>query len=190
MDNSNLKSKILLVEDDPFIAEIIQIHVLKNESDNYQMMWLSSGSEAKKYLESISSEENNPLALCILDIMLPGVFGMDLCLLIRKNEKLKSTPILMLTALATPEHIIKGLEAGADDYVTKPFDIHVLLARIRALLRRSKYLFDIENNKNSSSIINFSSIKIDIEQRRVWKNNDELYLTPSEFKLLTELIRS
>ncbi|MBF0360518.1 MAG: response regulator transcription factor [Oligoflexia bacterium] len=195
----NFKKKILLVEDDPFIADIIQIHILKNESDLYETIWLTSGTEAKKYLEKLASassasaidnDDASSLAICILDIMLPGVFGLDICRFMRESEQLKHIPILMLTALATPEHIIAGLEAGADDYVTKPFDIHVLLARVRALLRRSKFLSNLENDKNTSSTINFSAIKIDLEQRRIWKSGEELYLTPSEFKLLTELIRS
>jgi DNA-binding response OmpR family regulator len=95
-------------------------------------------SDGKKALEYIQSGDAKNIQLFIIDRMLPSVNGLEICKFIRLYNTTKNTPILMLTALSTPEQIVEGLDAGADDYMTKPFDHAILLARVRSLLRRRK----------------------------------------------------
>ena len=119
--------------------------------------------------------------------MLPSVSGMEICKFIRHFKSTKTTPILMLTALSTPEQIVEGLDAGADDYMTKPFDLAILLARVRSLLRRQEINNHVPENKN---ILRHKEIRVDLDQCKVWIEEQLLELTLSEFKILCCFIRS
>ena len=113
--------------------------------------------------------------------MLPSVNGLEICKFIRLYNTTKTTPILMLTALSSPEQIVEGLDAGADDYMTKPFDHAILNARVRSLLRRRQFSNRTEENKN---ILRHKELVLDMDQCKVWIDNQILELTLSEYKIL------
>ena len=115
--------------------------------------------------------------LIILDWMLPKLSGIEICRKVRSNKKIKNIPIIMLTARGEEEDRLKGLEMGADDYVTKPFSINELLARAKAVLKRIRPIFAEEE-------IIFEDIKINIGTHKVYRNNKEIKLGPTEFNLL------
>jgi two-component system phosphate regulon response regulator PhoB len=166
------KSKILVIEDEKDVRDLMILH-LKREG--YNTFQTENGEEALHLLEQ------NHYDAVILDWMLPGVSGLDICKKI--NQKI---PVLMVTARADTSDIVLGLEMGADDYVTKPFEIPVFLARVRALLRRT--LISYENNDLGK--IQVGNLKINIEAHRAFCDEEEITLTPSEFKLLTALMQN
>ena len=139
---------ILVVEDDSNIRELISFN-LKNEG--HQVFEANDGEagidKARKKLPD----------LILLDLMLPGIQGLDVCRIIKSDQETKNTPIIMVTAMGQEEDIVKGLETGADDYITKPFSIKVLLARVKSVLRRSIEEKDIDSDK--AILINGISIK-------------------------------
>ncbi|MCG8337279.1 MAG: response regulator transcription factor [Proteobacteria bacterium] len=161
-----MKAKLLLVEDDIHINDGLTELLFDNE---YMVDSVGSVKDAK---ECVS---NNIYDLIILDISLPDGDGLDLCAKWRK-EKLE-TPILFLTASDEEFQIVKGLDAGGDDYITKPFRLLELLSRIRALIRR-----------NNKTVIKHDGIKIDLGNFNVNKDGKALYLTQIEFQLLAILI--
>lgn len=167
--------KIVIIEDEPEISELIQSQVA---SFGFATMPFFDG---KKALDYIQSSESKDIQLFIIDRMLPSVNGLEICKFIRFYNITKTTPILMLTALSTPEQIVEGLDAGADDYMTKPFDHAILMARVRSLLRRRQSVARTEENKN---IIRHKELLIDMEQCKVWIDNQPLELTLSEYKIL------
>jgi len=162
---------ILVVDDNEQMLTLVR-HVL--EKARYRVITADSGEAA------ITVLENNPIDLVLLDIMMPGIDGYTVCRLIRDRSLL---PIIMLTALESDEDKVRGLDAGADDFVTKPFSGDVLLARIRAVLRRSKCALP----KASCAVIRSENIEIDFDSRRVSVNGKEVRLTPTEFHLIQEL---
>ena len=170
-------TRILLVEDDADIMDLIKIQL---ESEGFSVRALDNGTEA---IETARSENFD---LFVIDRMLPGTPGLDVCKFIRKNAPTKNHPILIVTALSRSENIIEGLNAGADDYITKPFDMEVLIARTMALLRRSKALQ--ESVKAPTSEIVLGKLRVDTDQCKVWVGGKEIQLTPSEYKLLTYLV--
>ncbi|MBN2008981.1 response regulator transcription factor [candidate division KSB1 bacterium] len=168
------KSKtVLLVEDDPSIVDLLKIHL---KDLDFLVDHSNDGSIGlRKALE-------NNYDLIILDIMLPGLDGLEICKGIRNKNKL--TPILMLTAKSEELDKVLGLELGADDYLTKPFSVRELIARIKALFRR----MEIESKKNAVPIENssliFDDLVIDIAKRKVVLGGRTLDLTAKEFDLL------
>lgn len=173
---------ILIVEDEFDIAQILQMQL---QSKGFEVTVIHDGLEA---LEAIQAQEigKKPLTnidLFILDRMLPHKNGIEICQFLRIYKKTKNTPILMVTALANPDHIVEGLDAGADDYVTKPFDLKVVLARVRSLLRRAEALSQ-RQEKCEQDILEVRELKLDTVQCKAWLNNSELDLTLSEYKLL------
>jgi two-component system phosphate regulon response regulator PhoB len=166
------KYKILVIEDEKDVRDLMLLH-LKREG--YETFQTENGEEALHLLEM------NEYDAVILDWMLPGVSGLDICKKI--NQRM---PVLMVTARADTSDIVLGLEVGAYDYVTKPFEIPVFLARVRALLRRVKGA----HNQELAGKIQIGQLKIDLEAHRVYCNQDEVFLTPSEFKLLTALMQN
>ncbi|MDR1745349.1 MAG: response regulator transcription factor, partial [Planctomycetota bacterium] len=124
--------------------------------------------------------------LIVLDLMLPGMDGMAVCRKIRKNPELKSTPVLMLTARSEEEDTVSGLEAGADDYVTKPFSNRVLLARIRSLLRRGGIFTDEDEDDKNLTV---GGIRLVPEMREVTVHGRRVDLTAGEYKMLQVLMR-
>lgn len=163
--------KFAIVEDDTQISNLIEI-LLKDISPDIDLF--DNGWKALDHLSTTKYD------LIILDIMLPGVNGLEICKTLRKQGK--NTPVLMLTSRSEEEDIVAGLEMGADDYLTKPFSIKELMARVRALLRRS------DNAKKELLIeqkaIEIGELYINPEQRSFHKNGILIELTMKEFDLL------
>ena len=160
--------RVLIVEDEKALAEILEYNFKK---EGYVVDTASDGEIA---LDKIIFKAPD---LIILDWMLPKLSGIELCKKVRSNKKIKNIPIIMLTARGEEEDRLKGLEMGADDYVTKPFSINELLARAKAVLKRIRPIFAEEE-------IIFEDIKINIGTHKVYRNNKEIKLGPTEFNLL------
>lgn len=163
-----MSTHILLVEDDTFLREGL-VELLTKES--YKITAAENANKAKTYLNMTDFD------LVILDVRLPDGSGLDICREIRADGK--TMPVLFLTACDDENEIVTGLDSGADDYVTKPFGIKVLLSRIRALLRR-----------NPSSIYEADGLYVDINKMLVKKNGETVFLTLTEFQILSTLIRN
>ena len=162
---------ILVVEDDLDIRELISFN-LANEG--HQVFEANDGEVG------IDKARNNNPDLILLDLMLPGIQGLDVCRIIKSDQETKEIPIIMVTALGQEEDIVKGLETGADDYITKPFSIKVLIARVNAVLKRS-----IEVGEDKSKDILINGINIKTRSREVWVNKNLINdLTFSEFQIL------
>ena len=163
---------ILVVEDDPDIKELISFNL---SNQGHQVFEANNGE-----LGIEKAREKLP-DLILLDLMLPGIHGLDVCRIIKADQETKDIPIIIVTAMGQEEDIVKGLETGADDYITKPFSIKVLLARVSALLRRSFEEYDQDSDK--SLLINGISIKPILREVRV---EDKVIdnLTFSEFQIL------
>jgi len=158
---------LLLVEDEPKVVSIIS-RGLTDEGFNV--------SVAPDGLIGEKMATTNHFDLIILDIMLPGINGLELCKIIKKNKA--TVPIIMLTALGTTENVVNGLDNGADDYLTKPFNFAELSARIRMLLRRYS---GVAVNDN---IITVADLQINLSAKRVKRANNEITLTATEYRLL------
>ena len=162
---------ILVVEDDLDIRELISFN-LANEG--HQVFEANDGEVG------IDKARNNNPDLILLDLMLPGIQGLDVCRIIKSDQETKEIPIIMVTALGQEEDIVKGLETGADDYITKPFSIKVLIARVNSVLKRS-----IEVGEDKSKDILINGINIKTRSREVWVNKNPINdLTFSEFQIL------
>ncbi len=166
---------ILLAEDDPDIVRLLQLHL---SEPAYALQAYGTGPEALKAAAS------QPFDLIILDITLPGLDGMEICKAVRKEDA--ATPIMMLTGLSGESDKVLALDLGADAYVTKPFGILELLARIKALLRRGEQGKGLAANAPSAPI-HFRELCIDKDKRRASIREARLDLTPKEFDLLTLL---
>lgn len=165
--------KVLLIEDEPGVAEIINKGLTEN------------GHSITVALDGIMGLDlalNNSFDIIVLDIMLPGINGMQLCKNIRAQKIL--TPILFLTALGTTENIVSGLNAGADDYLVKPFKFAELEARLRSLSRRTQMTIEEKDTQHIGNII------IDFTAKLVEKDRQPVMLTPTEFRLLEFFVRN
>ena len=167
--------KILVVDDEENIAELISYNLTSN---GYKVIIANNGNDAVK----LAVEEKPNLIL--LDLMIPGKDGYDVCKDIRSNSEIRNTPIIMLTAKSEELDKILGLELGADDYITKPFSVRELLARVKAVLRR----FSISEPENN--ILFFGNLTADFDKREILVNDKKLDLTLKEFELLEILIRN
>ena len=163
-----MSGKIFIIEDEPSIIQLVQ-HNLEKEG-----FIVSSSINGNNGLKELKKFEPN---LLLLDWILPDLSGIEICKNIRKDMKLKSLPIIMLTAKGEEEDKIKGLDSGVDDYLTKPFSFNELLARIKAVLRRS-------DPKIVSDYIEFDDLKLNRNERRVFRSDIEITLGPTEFRLL------
>ena len=176
-------SKILIVEDEIDICALLAIKI---EGMGHVVEHVDSGEKALALLNRQAYD------LMVLDWMLPGLSGIEVAQLVRKMESMKSLAILMLTAKAEPEDIIEGLEAGADDYITKPFHGDVLKARISSLLRRFER--DLKTSKGGSlgggerEEIQIGSLRVSLKSYKAYLEGQALPLTPSEFKLLATML--
>jgi two-component system response regulator MtrA len=161
---------ILLVEDDPSIREITKLGL---EDAGFSVNTAVDGDEA------LTRFRHDQPDLVVLDVMLPKRDGFDVCRTIRTES---SVPVVMLTARGDAIDVVVGLESGADDYVTKPFEMPILVARIRAALRRAQLMDPAET-------LTLGPLRIDVLAHRVALNDEEIGLTPTEFRLLLELAR-
>ena len=167
-------ANILLVEDEKSIVTLIKYNL---EKEGFKVFCSETGEDALKIIKEKIPD------LVILDWMLPDTSGIDVCRQIKVDKKLKNIPVLILTAKGEPDDKIKGLEVGADDYVTKPFNNKELLLRVKSLIKRSKpsLLEDLGI---------FKDLKIDRITRKVFRENKEIKLGPIEYKLLDFFIKS
>lgn len=169
-----MNDKILIIDDDPVLVELIQYNL---EEEGYSV------STARNGQEGIRSFFTNRPDLVILDLMMPKMNGYDVC---KRIREMAETPIIMLTAKGREEDVIQGLDLGADDYLTKPFRIGVLLARLRAVLRRAR----TEMTAFDRPTYRDDYLSVDLETRRVTVNDKAVKLTPTEYKLLALLVKN
>ncbi|QEK11965.1 response regulator transcription factor [Crassaminicella thermophila] len=170
------KKKILVVDDEQHIIELIQFNL---ENSGFDVITSENGEDAIRI-----AEEEMPDVI-LLDLMLPGIDGFEACKKIRNNDKTRKIPVIMLTAKGEEMDKVLGLELGADDYLTKPFSVRELIARIKAVLRRFE-----EIPKEAIKTIKINDIVIDIEKHEVSKNGEVIELTLKEFELLKILAKN
>lgn len=166
--------KILVVDDEEHIVELLQFNL---SNVGYKVITANNGIDALKKVK-----ENKP-DLLLLDLMLPGMDGLDVCKEVKRDKETSKTSIIMLTAKSEELDKILGLELGADDYITKPFSIRELLARVKAVLRRS-------NTDEVGEIYESGRLKLDFERHEVLVNNEKVELTLKEFELLEILVKN
>ena len=165
-------SRILVVEDEPALALLLSYNL---ESEGYLVDTVMRGDDAEIRLAE------SPPDLLILDWMLPGVSGLEICRRLRARQETRDLPIIMLTARGDESERIRGLAIGADDYITKPFSVPELMARINAILRRSR-------PERVASRLEAGEIDLDRDTRRVRRSGREVHLGPTEFRLLEYLL--
>ncbi len=165
--------KILLVEDEVNVASFVRRGL---SEAGYNISVAMDGDTGHWMIHEQGFD------LLILDVMLPGISGLELCKTLRKQRFDK--PILMLTALGTTENIVAGLESGADDYLVKPFKLEELIARIRSLSRRAQGQF------SSSDVLKLADLEIDLDARVVRRDDKQLTLTATEFRLLEYMMKN
>ncbi|MBN1221580.1 MAG: response regulator transcription factor [Anaerolineae bacterium] len=167
--------RILIVEDEEAIAAFVQTAL---ERDGFTVKWIGNGADALEAVDSFQPD------LLILDLTLPGLDGLQICQAVRQREVY--LPIIMLTARAEDTDKIVGLEVGADDYVTKPFNARELVARVRAILRLARR----STGRRSSNRLSFGQLEIDLDGRQVFRAGRAVDLAPKEFDLLVTLARA
>ncbi len=164
---------IAIVDDEKDILNLVSHH-LKREG--YKTKEFQNGRDFLVYLKSIKPN------LVILDIMLPGIDGLELCKLLKSKNSTSSIPIIMLTAKGTESDIVVGLEIGADDYIVKPFSPRELLARVKTVLKRSN------KQETTEDVVKIGDLYINIQRYEVHVKNKKVELTTTEFKILESLI--
>ena len=167
------KKRVILVEDERDMAELV---ALRLKREGYLVELAHDGLEGLKQIKA------HPPDLAILDLMLPGLSGTEICRQLRDDPRTHDLPILMLTAKAEESDIVVGLNFGSDDYVTKPFSMSVLVARVNALIRRAA-----GPARQEKAIIEAGPIRIDTQRHRVEVHQQEVSLTLTEFRLLRAL---
>ena len=168
-----MSQTIFLLEDDTDISRLVQYHLQ------------GAGFQVKPYMTLgtiVTDAEKEPPAVFLLDIMVPGGDGLDLCRRLRKNPALSTVPIIFLTARAAENDRVMGLELGADDYITKPFSTRELVARVKAVLRRFE-------RPSTPSVIKFEDVEIDAGAMQLRVHGELVTTTATEFRLLDYLAR-
>ena len=165
---------IHIVEDEQPIITLVKYNL---EKEGYKVSFSDNGNDGIQDIKRLSPD------LVLLDWMLPDFSGVEICKSLKKEKNFKNIPIIILTAKGENEDKVKGLNSGADDYITKPFSFPELLARIKALLRRSKPSL-------ISDIIEFEDLKVDRITRRVFRKNKEIHLGPKEYDLINFFIKN
>ena len=163
-----MNGKIFIIEDEPSIIQLFQHNLEKN---GFLVSSSLNGNDGLKELKKFQPD------LLLLDWMLPDLSGIEICKNIRKDNSFKNLPVIMLTAKGEEEDKIKGLDSGVDDYLTKPFSFNELMARIKAVLRRS-------NPNTVSDNLKFDDLMLDRIEKRVFRDDQEIKLGPTEFRLL------
>lgn len=169
-----MKPKVLVVEDEEALSVLLRYNL---ESEGYDVETVNRGDEAE-----IRLKENLP-DIVVLDWMLPGLSGIELCRRLRARTETERLPILMLTARSEEAERVRGLSTGADDYMVKPFSVPEFVARVRALLRRA-------SPEQISHQLKSGDIELDREKKRVHRAQREVHLGPTEFRLLEFLMIS
>ena len=163
-----MNGKIFIIEDEPSIIQLVQHNL---EKSGFLVSSSLNGNDGLKELKKFQPD------LLLLDWMLPDLSGIEICKNIRKDNSFKNLPVIMLTAKGEEEDKIKGLDSGVDDYLTKPFSFNELMARIKAVLRRS-------NPNTVSDNLKFDDLMLDRIEKRVFRDGHEIKLGPTEFRLL------
>jgi DNA-binding response OmpR family regulator len=163
---------VWVVEDEPDIADLLAHHLRKEQSR------VSVFYDGESYLEALKEQLPD---LVVLDLMLPGINGLDICRIMRSDERTKPVPVVMLTAKSAELDVVLGLELGADDYVIKPFSVKELLARINTVLRRAE-------RSQTGNQISVDGLSVDLESFDVRVDNISAKLTYSEFRILKILV--
>lgn len=166
---------VLIIEDDPDISESLKYNL---EREGLQTIEAATGEQG--LIEALN--ERNPPLLILLDLMLPGMSGIELCRRLRREPLTRRTPIIILTAKGSESDRVSGLDLGADDYITKPFSVRELLARVRAVLRRM--------DESASKTYEDDHLMIDFDDIRVICDGRKIKLTNKEFSLLSVLAKS
>lgn len=169
------RQKVLVVDDEEDILELVEYNLAKN---GFQVTCVTSGEDAMKTARAQMPDT------VVLDLMLPGTDGLEVCRALKADSKTKSIPIVMLTAKGEEQDIVAGLEMGADDYVTKPFSPKVLIARVKAVLRRR----GIEPASDDASL-QFEGLVINPGRHEVLVDGEQTTMTFTEFKILHMLAR-
>jgi len=175
-----MSEKVLIVEDEPTLLETLQYNL---SHQDYEVLTAMDGKSA------LAVARNEQPDLVVLDLMLPGIDGIEVCRILRQEM---SVPILMLTARDEEIDKVVGLEVGADDYMTKPFSMRELIARIKALLRRERLIreeISAEDGVQPEQTLTFGDLRIDMSRREVTREGKNLHLKPREYELLTFLAR-
>ena len=165
---------VMVIEDEEAIATLLTYNL---EKEGYKVKVVSNG------LNAVSEVEKNKPSVIILDWMLPEISGVEICKLIRSKPEIKTIPVIMLTAKSQEEDKIKGLGAGTDDYVTKPFSVPELMARVKTNMRRAP-LFE-----ETDKFLQFEDIYMDLVERKVKRGDVYIHLSPTEFRLLKMLVK-
>lgn len=169
-----MSTKVMVVEDEEPLSLMLRYNL---EAEGYTVDTVDRGDEAEERLREAVPD------LLLLDWMLPGLSGIELCRRLRQRDATRSLPIIMLTARGEESERVRGLGTGADDYVVKPFSLPELMARVRAILRRSKP--DL-----IATLLKAGELELDKETHRVRRSGRELHLGPTEFRLLEFLMQS
>ncbi len=167
-------TKILIIEDEPSLTEVLSYNL---QREGHDVVIAHDGREGLRRAQTILPD------LILLDLMLPGMAGLDVCRDLRGGEKTASIPILMLTAKGEEADQIVGFAVGADDYVTKPFSVKVLLQRVKALLRRPA------TTEQPGDLLELAGIRIDKRSHRITVRDEAVPVTPTEFRILETLMR-
>jgi DNA-binding response OmpR family regulator len=165
------RQRVLVADDDPLIQRLVRTHL---DRAGFRVLTAADGEEA---LDLAAAEQPD---LIVLDLMLPGIDGFEVC---KRIREFSLVPVVMLTARGEQADKLKGFEAGADDYLTKPFAPPELLARVRAVLRRAQQ----GGSSSAPSVVRCGTLSIDFVRRRVLANDELVKLTPTEFQLLQQL---
>ncbi len=169
------RGKILVIEDDRDILNLVAWHL---KAADYEVLKAEDG------ISGLDAALRDKPDLIVLDLMLPGMDGLDVCKSLKRSKEAGATPIIMLTARGEEADRIVGLELGADDYVVKPFSPRELVLRVQAVMRRAAVPGRVED------VVSVEGIAVDPQAHRVWIDNEEVVLTATEFKLLLELMQN
>ncbi|KAA3637037.1 MAG: DNA-binding response regulator [Calditrichaeota bacterium] len=167
--------QVLIIEDEKDIIELLEFNLRKN---GFEVKYAQSGEDGLRLART------SPPDIILLDLMLPGINGLDICKLLKTDQKTGHIPVIMLTAKDEEVDVVTGLEVGADDYITKPFSPKVLIARLRALLRRNT-----EKGETVKKVLKAGPITIDPGKHSVEIDNQQIQLTATEFQLLLVLAK-
>ena len=172
--SADVKMRILIVEDDPALIELLKYNI---EAEGFETTIVDDGDNA---MAAIEDEQPD---LIVLDWMLPNTSGIEICRQIRQNQSSKELPVIMLTARNEEADRIRGLKTGADDYVVKPFSPKELLARIDALMRRAY-------PEKQGQTLKYEDVELNLQDYRVRRSGEAIHLGPTEFRLLRTLMEN